>query len=237
MSIPANQPLGKGRRSLLKGKLSLVIMFALVLVLDGTHSLVGVSFGLAQADAPNSKKGAEEKKEPSPRSESSAKTAQVADDFVIGAGDSLDIFVWKEPEVSKSVPVRPDGKISLPLVNDIQASGLTAMQLKANLEEKLAKFVADPLVTVTVLSVNSQMVTVLGEVSGAGPRPLGRPTRVMDILATAGFTPFAKTTKIYILRNEGDKQERFDFNYKDYIKGKNPEKNILLKNGDMIIVP
>jgi polysaccharide export outer membrane protein len=223
----------------LKTKLDLVIVIVLVLVVDGTRSLGGVSFGLSQADEPNSKKEAQEteKKEPSPRSESSAKTAQVGDDFVIGAGDHLDIFVWKEPQVSKSVPVRPDGKISLPLVDDIQASGLTAMQLKAALEGKLAKFVTDPLVTVTVLSVSSQMVMVMGEVTGAGPKPLGRPTRVIDILATSGFTPFAKTTKIYILRNEGNKQERFNFNYKDYIKGKNPEQNILLKNGDTIVVP
>lgn len=161
----------------------------------------------------------------------------IGSDFVIGSGDVLNIFVWKEPEVSKSVPVRPDGKISLPLVNDVQASGLTALELKKVLEEKLSKFFAEPNVTVTVETVNSQKVTVMGEVTGAGPKPLAGPTRVMDILATSGFTPFAKTTKIYILREIDGKRERFNFNYKDYIKGKNAEQNILLRNGDTIVVP
>jgi polysaccharide export outer membrane protein len=162
---------------------------------------------------------------------------KVKQDFVIGSGDVLNIFVWKEPDVSKTVPVRPDGRISLPLINDVQASGLTALQLKQELEQKLAKFIAEPNVTVTVEKVNSQKVTVMGEVTDAGPKPLAGPTHVMDVLATSGFTPFAKTTKIYILRNEEGKQLRFNFNYKDYIKGKNAEQNILLKSGDTIVVP
>lgn len=165
------------------------------------------------------------------------RTSKIGSDFVIGSGDVLKIFVWKEAEVSGTVPVRPDGKISLPLVDDVQASGLTALELKKVLEEKLSKFLAEPNVTVTVETVNSQKVTVMGEVNGAGPKPLAGPTRVMDILASSGFTPFAKTTKIYILRDVDGKQQRFNFNYKDYIKGKNPEQNILLRNGDTIVVP
>lgn len=161
----------------------------------------------------------------------------VSGDFVIGSGDVLNIFVWKETEVTKTVPVRPDGKISLPLVNDVQASGLTALELKKVLEEKLSKFFSEPNVTVTVETVNSQKVTVMGEVSGAGPKPLAGPTRVMDILATSGFTPFAKTSKIYILREVDGRQQRLNFNYKQYIKGKNSEQNILLRNGDTIVVP
>jgi len=168
---------------------------------------------------------------------SDQKLSSAGSDFVIGSGDVLNIFVWKEPEVTKSVPVRPDGKISLPLVNDVQASGLTALELKKVLEEKLSKFFAEPNVTVTVETVNSQKVTVMGEVNGAGPKPLPGPTRVMDILATSGLTPFAKATKIYILRDVDGKQQRFNFNYKDYIKGKNAEQNILLRNGDTIVVP
>ncbi len=163
--------------------------------------------------------------------------ARIIEDFVIGAGDILNVFVWKEPEVSKSVPVRPDGKISLPLLNDVQASGLTTLQLKRVLEERLGKFFSEPNVTVTVETVNSQKVTVMGEVNTPGPRPLAGPTRVMDILATAGFTPFAKTTKIYVLRDEDGKQSRFGFNFKDYINGKNAGQNILLKTGDTIVVP
>lgn len=172
-----------------------------------------------------------------PAANSDQNVPAIGTDFVIGSGDILSIFVWKEPEVSKSVPVRPDGKISLPLVNDVQASGLTALDLKKVLEEKLSKFFEEPNVTVTVETVNSQKVTVMGEVNGAGPKPLAGPTRVMDILAISGFTPFAKTTKVYILREIDGKQQRLNFNYKDYIKGKNPEQNILLRNGDTIVVP
>jgi polysaccharide export outer membrane protein len=159
------------------------------------------------------------------------------EDFVIGPGDVLNISVWKEPELSKTIPVRPDGKISLPLLNDLQASGLTALQLKDSLSEKLKRFVAEPSVTVTVETVNSKKVIITGEVSGPGPRSLTGPTRLMDVLAVSGFTPFAKKSKIYVVRTEGDKQQRFNFNYKDYLKGKNPEQNVLLKSGDMIIVP
>ncbi|MFN8008868.1 MAG: polysaccharide biosynthesis/export family protein [Terriglobia bacterium] len=184
---------------------------------------------------------AQEKKETDKSSTESPSSVspseKVANDFVIGPGDSLQIYVWKEPELSKIVPVRPDGKISLPLVNDVQAGGLTAVQLKKSIEEKLLQFISDPNVTVTVETVNSQKVIVMGEVTTAGPRPLAGPLRIMDILAGAGFTPFAKTTKIYVLRIEDGKQQKIFFNYKDYLKGKNPEQNILLKNGDTIVVP
>lgn len=162
---------------------------------------------------------------------------QAGEDFIIGPGDVLNIFVWKESELSKSVPVRPDGKISLPLVNDVQAGGLSTLQLKESLTEKFKQFVSDPSVTVTVETVNSQKVTITGEVTGGGTKPLTGPTRLMDILAVAGFTPFAKKSKIYVLRNESGKQQRFSFNYKEYLKGKNPEQNIPLKSGDMIVVP
>jgi len=199
--------------------------------------ILGVSFHSVPHVA-----GAQESQKEALRPSVSAPDAQknvssTGSDFVIGSGDVLNIFVWKEPEVTRSVPVRPDGKISLPLVNDVQASGLTALELKKVLEEKLSRFFSEPNVTVTVETVNSQKVTVMGEVTGAGPKPLAGPTRVMDILATSGFTPFSKTTKIYILREVEGKQQRFNFNYKDYIKGKNGEQNILLRNGDTIVVP
>jgi len=181
--------------------------------------------------------------QPSPPSRGSDKIqeqeakSQVGEDFIIGPGDVLNVFVWKEVEVSKSVPVRPDGKISLPLVNDIQAMGLTALQLREILTDRLKGFIADPTVTVTVEKVNSQRVNMMGEVATPGAQVLTGPTRVMDILATSRFTAFAKTTRIVVLRNESGRQQRFDFNYKEFIKGKNLDQNILLKNGDTIIVP
>ena len=180
---------------------------------------------------------------PSPASNGNGNTpnhkteSPAGEDFIIGSGDVLSVFVWKEPEVSRSVPVRPDGKISLPLVNDVQATGLTVLQLREMITDRLKNFIADPTVSVAVEKVNSQKVTIMGEVLSPDAQPLTGPTRIMDMLATSRFTPFAKTTRIYVLRNENEKQHRFDFNYKDYIKGTNPNQNILLKNGDTIIVP
>ena len=203
-----------------------------------TYVIIIVPYIFADDQAEKPKDKVVNKSESSSASQVEPKAGkQVGNDFVVGPGDVLNVFVWKEPDFSKTVPVRPDGKISLPLVNDIQASGLTAMQLKDVITENLKKVIVDPSVTVTVEAVNSQKVIVMGEVTGAGPRPLTGPMRVMDVLATAGFTPFAKTTKIYILRNENGKQERLSFNFKDYLKGKNPDQNVLLKNGDTIVVP
>jgi polysaccharide biosynthesis/export protein len=173
---------------------------------------------------------------PSGQQDSSVKTA-VSEDFIIGPGDTLNIYVWHEQDLSRNVTVRPDGKISLPLTNDIQASGFTAIKLKEIITEKLKSFITDPNVTVTIVTVMSQKVTIMGEVTNAGSRPMNGPMRIMDVLATTSFTPFAKTTKIYVLRTSGGKNERLPFNYKDFIKGKNPEQNILLINGDSIIVP
>jgi polysaccharide export outer membrane protein len=141
--------------------------------------------------------------------------AKVDSDFIIGAGDVLNIFVWKEQELSKTVPVRPDGKISLPLINDVEASGKTALQLKETLTEMFKAYITDPTVTVTVETVNSQKVTIMGEVTQAGTRPLTGPLRVMDILASTGFTPFAKTSRVSILRNVDEKQQKYLFNYKE----------------------
>lgn len=161
------------------------------------------------------------------------------DDYVIGPEDVLAVNVWKEPELSiKELVVRPDGKISLPLVNDIQAGGLTPVQLQEQIAGKLKKFVESPNVTVTVLKVFSHTVSVVGAVGRPGPYVLGSPTTVLDILARAGgVTEFAKAKNIRILRNEDGKQVQYPFNYKNVIKGKDLEQNIVLKNGDIILVP
>jgi len=167
-----------------------------------------------------------------------AKPATDDPNYLIGAQDVLDISVWKEPEVSRTVPVRPDGKISLPLLNDVQAAGLTPSQLAAQLTESLKKFVANPQVTVIVTTINSQRIYILGEVTRAGAYPLLPGMTVLQALSSAGgFTQFANMKKIYLLRQENGKQEKHPFNYKDVIGGKNVEQNILLKAGDTIVVP
>jgi polysaccharide biosynthesis/export protein len=158
--------------------------------------------------------------------------------YLIGPQDVLDVNVWKETELTRAVPVRPDGKISLPLLNDVQAAGLTPMQLANRITAGLKKFIADPQVTVVVTAINSQRIYILGEVTRAGAYPLLPGMNVLEALSSAGgFTMFASVKKIYVLRKVNDKQEKYPFNYKDVIHGKAPEQNIVLKAGDTIVVP
>ncbi len=158
--------------------------------------------------------------------------------YVIGPEDVLDITVWKEPDVSRVVPVRPDGRISLPLINDIQAGGLSPEQLAATVAEKLRKFVNEPQVTVIVTAINSQRVFVVGEALRAGAFPLIPGMTVLQALAAAGgFTTFANVKKIHVLRIRNGKQVELPFNYRDVLKGDKPEQNISLEPGDTIVVP
>ncbi len=156
--------------------------------------------------------------------------------YIIGREDALRVSVWKEPELSATLPVRPDGMISLPLLNDVQAAGLTPMQLAASITDKLKRYVADPRVTVVVTAMNSQRVYVLGEVNHTGAMPLIPNMTVLQALASAGFTQFANTKGIYVLRTENGKQQKLPFNYKQVIKGESMEQNIILKPGDTIVV-
>jgi len=160
-----------------------------------------------------------------------------APDYVIGADDTLHISVWKEPDLSEQLPVRPDGKISMPLLNDVQAAGLTPLQLKDSLTEKLKKYIADPRVTVVVLAMNSRRIFVTGEVVHSGPINLLPHMTVLQALAQAGFTQFANPKAIYLLRTENGKQQKLPFNYKEVVKGNHPEENIELKPGDTLVVP
>jgi polysaccharide export outer membrane protein len=158
--------------------------------------------------------------------------------YLIGAQDVLDIDVWKQKELTRAVEVRPDGKISLPLLNDIQASGLTPMQLAANITDGLKKFITDPRVTVIVTQINSQRVYILGEVTKPGAYPLLPGMNVLQALSSAGgFTMFANTKKIYVLRQQAGKQKKFPFDYKAVISGKHTDQNIVLRAGDQIVVP
>lgn len=179
------------------------------------------------------------KKHDDTQSSQPSPTLPASPTYVISPGDVLDISVWKEPEISfRNLPVRPDGKISLPLINDVQAAGLTATQLSIAITQRLKKFIEDPQVTVVVAAVNSQHYYVLGEVLHAGVFPLLPGITVLQALSAAGgFTQFANTKKVYILRSVNGAQKKMPFNYKDVVQGKNLQENIRLKPGDTIIVP
>jgi polysaccharide export outer membrane protein len=159
--------------------------------------------------------------------------------YIIGAGDFLAINVWKEPDISRSVPVRSDGKISLPLVGELQAGGETPRQLEQEITKRLQSYISEPEVTVIVTDSRSQKVNILGMVARPGAYLLTSTTTVLDAIAMAGgFKDFAKKKSIYVLRQApGGTQQRVPFNYKDVIQGKNPEQNIHLQAGDSVVVP
>ena len=159
--------------------------------------------------------------------------------YVIGDDDVLSINVWKEPEVSRTVPVRSDGKISLPLAGEVQASGQTPLQLEKLLAAKLQSFISEPEVTVIVTEIKSQKFNILGMVNKAGTFPLTSSLTVLDAIAlSGGFRDFAKQKSIYVLRKNPDGGEsRLPFNYRDVIKGKNMAQNIRVQPGDTIVVP
>src|ERR1700723_3149102 len=175
---------------------------------------------------------------PAVATEVSKPAATTDGNYIIGPQDVLDISVWKEPEVSRVVPVRPDGKISLPLLNDVQAAGLTPAALAAQITESLKKYLTNPQVTVIVTTINSQRVYISGEVVRPGAFPMLPGMTVMQALTSAGgFTPFAKMKSIYVLRDDNGKKVKFQFNYKAVVNGKNADQDIELKAGDTIVVP
>jgi polysaccharide biosynthesis/export protein len=174
-------------------------------------------------------------KPPAPEAQPAAPSAPV--DYTIGADDTLRISVWKEPDMSVTLPVRPDGKISMPLLDDVQAAGMTPMQLAGSIREKLKKYIADPRVTVVVTAMNSQRVYLLGEVVHSGPTTLLPGMTVLQALSSAGFTQFANLKAIYLLRTQGGQQTKIPFNYKEALKGRGTQQNFVLKPGDTIVVP
>jgi polysaccharide biosynthesis/export protein len=194
-----------------------------------------LTFGSAGAIAQNT---ASPTAEPAGAAQSGPATVETDPGYKIGAQDVLRIDVWKEPEISRAVPVRPDGKITLPLLNDVQAAGLTPQQLAAKISEGLKKFITSPQVTVGVTEINSRRIFVNGEVTKPGAFPLLPNMTVLQALSSSGgFTQFARMKNIYVLRMENGKQVKHPFNYKDAISGKHPEQNILLEGGDIIVVP
>jgi polysaccharide export outer membrane protein len=161
------------------------------------------------------------------------------DNFVIGTGDVLNINVWKEAEISRPVPVRSDGRISLPLAGEVMAAGQTPRQLEVEIAKRLQNYISEPEVTVIVQQINSQKFNILGQVVKPGSYPLTNSPTILDAIALAGgFRDFAKKKSIYILRQSpGGGQSRIPFNYKHVIKGKDAEQNVGLQPRDTIVVP
>jgi polysaccharide export outer membrane protein len=173
-----------------------------------------------------------------PVADATPKSATDDPNYIIGPQDTLDVSVWKEPELTRTVPVRPDGKISLPLLNDVQAAGLTPSQLMSQITTGLSKYMNSPQVTVIVTAVSSQRIYILGEVSRPGAYVMIPGMTVLQALSNGGgLTQFANRSKIYVLRQENGKQVHLLFNYKDVLSGKRNDENIMLKSGDTIVVP
>ena len=168
-----------------------------------------------------------------------AKAVPQADSYVIGADDVLAINVWKQPDISRTLPVRSDGRISLPLIGEVQATGQTPLRLENTIKELLAPYLTQPEVTVIVQQINSQKFNILGRVARPGSYPLSNPTTVLDAIALAGgCREFAKQKSIYVLRVGPDgAKSRIPFNYQDVIKGKNLDQNVKLQPRDTIVVP
>jgi polysaccharide biosynthesis/export protein len=164
--------------------------------------------------------------------------AGVIRDFLLGPEDVLEITAWKNEDLTRQVVVRPDGKISFPLIGDVVAQGRTVDELKKIVEDKIRILTPDVPVTVMVMQVGSQKVYVVGKVAKPGVYMMGKPLRVMQALAMAGgTTPFAKNDDILIIRDENGQQNTFRFRYSDVAEGEDLKQNILLNAGDTVVVP
>jgi polysaccharide export outer membrane protein len=164
--------------------------------------------------------------------------APVPADYVIGPDDVLTVVFWRDKDMSTDVGVRPDGKISLPLLNDVQAAGLTPEQLREQITTAAAKFVEDPTVTVVVKEIRSRKVFITGQVGKPGPYALTGPTTVLQLIAMAGgVLEYADSKNITVMRTENGRALSLQFNYKDVTHRKNLKQNIELKPGDTVIVP
>jgi polysaccharide biosynthesis/export protein len=202
---------------------------------------LAMSIGLWAQTAPASTPPAPASHTEQPAQNTEVPTATKAhdDSFVIGNDDVLAINVWKEPDISRSIPVRSDGKISLPLVGEVQATGRTPLKLEQDIAARLKNYIGEPEVTVIVQQINSQKFNILGQVNRPGSYPISNSATVLDAIALAGgFHDFAKQKSIYVLRQNPDgSQARLRFNYKEVVKGENPAQNIKLQPRDTIVVP
>lgn len=172
------------------------------------------------------------------RSAAVAPSSKVSSDYLIGSDDVLDVNVWKEQELTRTLQVRPDGKISMPLLNDVQAAGLTPTQLAQAITDKLKKYLTAPQVTVMITQINSQRVYVTGEVTRPGAYPVLPGMSILQAITSAGgLTPFANGKKIFLMRSENGVQAKYPFSYKEVLDGRKAEENLKVKAGDTIVVP
>lgn len=195
---------------------------------------------LAPTYAQNPAEQTKEETKESKTQTASSTTQAIAEDpsYKIGAQDLLRIDVWREDQLTRTVPVRPDGKITLPLLNDVQAVGLTPMELATTIREELKKYITNPQVFVSVTEVNSRRIYVNGEVNKSGAfQLLPHMTLLQALSGSGGFTAFARIKSIYVLRYEKGKAIKIPFNYKEAISGKNLAQNIELQPGDVVVVP
>jgi polysaccharide export outer membrane protein len=219
-------------------------VFMLGAVLAAGMTLGLTAWGQQESSSHRGKKGAE-----APRLSASAlpagsdwrqsvKAAVNPNEYIVGEADILHIDVWKEPELNQSVVVRPDGKISLPLVSEVKVGGMTPAQIQQLLTERLKAYIVSPQVTVTVTDIRSKSVYITGEIVRAGEYPMLAPMTVLQLIARAGgVSPYANKKSIFVLRYMDGKPVRYPFNYNSVIKGKNVGQDIELRPGDTVVVP
>src|SRR5262245_57774402 len=201
-----------------------------LLVVTWVFSLVAVSQNVTPKGGPSFSDRTEQ--------QSSGTAGEENVGYVIGPEDVLSIVVFREDQLTTRVTVRADGKIALVLLDEVQAGGLTPLQLKENISKGLKKFLTDPQVYVTPVSIHSQFVSIVGSVAKPGVYPRGTPMRVTELLVRAGgLTEFAKVDQIVIMRSQAELNERYPFNYKTFLDGKNYRQDIQLRSRDVVIVP
>jgi len=209
----------------------LLLTFCMVSGFDSSKAMGLQDVQIARLLGPAGQKTKDQPNAPGPK--------QADAGYLIGPSDILAISVWKDAELTRTIPVRPDGKISLPLIGELEVSGQTAAAVQRIVTQKLRDYISDPQVTVIVQEVKSRTYSILGKIAKPGAYDLGKPTTVLDAIAIAGgFLDFAKQNKIYIIRSvSGGSTQTLPFDYKKVIKARNLEQNIELQSGDTIIVP
>ena len=171
-------------------------------------------------------------------SKADSKSNESQEYYKVGANDVLNIFVWNEPDLTQDIVVMPDGRIIFPMIGEVMAKGRSVIDLKKIITEKLKDYVSNPEVTVMVRQSNSRQIYTIGKLNSPGPYPLAPDMTVLQALSTAGgFTEWADTKHVMVVRRENNKETMLPFNYQDFIEGKNPAQNILLESGDTIVVP